>query len=203
MAPAFWLGGSRCAPRSASPQRNGGERVSAALNSCKWCFAEVITSIAPYMVQYFLKKLPVSHVLQNIIGRHADALIMNLSIKTRGIFYGPFITFPGLGDADKDAFSEGDEGILKARQDSRYDRVERKRTMDGGASWQTMASVRDVERRQSEQFQSSESLIAAGRLREGAGAVLGLVRRRHAHAGAPTPLAASTRIPHPRASPPA
>ena len=108
---------------------------------------------------------------------------MNLSIKTRGIFYGPFITFPGLGDADKDAFSEGDEGILKARQDGRYDRVERKRTMDGGASWQTMASVRDVERRQSEQFQSSESLIAASRLREEAGYVMDLIRVLQSHAG--------------------
>jgi len=79
--------------------------------------------------------------------------------------------------------AEGDEDILKARHEGRYDRVERKRTVDGGASWQTMAPMRDVERRQSEQFQSSESLIAASRLREESGYVRDLIRVLQSHAG--------------------
>jgi hypothetical protein len=40
-----------------------------------------------------MKKPAISQVFHNIIGRHADALIMNLSIKTRGIFYESFVTF--------------------------------------------------------------------------------------------------------------
>jgi len=46
-----------------------------------------------------------------------------------------------------------------------------------------MAPMRDVERRQSEQFQSSESLIAASRLREESGYVRDLICVLQSHAG--------------------
>ena len=79
--------------------------------------------------------------------------------------------------------TEGDEDILKAPQDGRFDRVERKRTVNGGTSWQSMEPVRPVERRDSEQFQSSESLIAANRLREEAGYVMDLISVLQSHPG--------------------
>ena len=72
---------------------------------------------------------------------------------------------------------------MKARQDDRFDRVERKRTMDGRTSWQSMGSVEALERRESEQFQSSESLIAASRLREEAGYVMDLISVLQSHLG--------------------
>ena len=72
---------------------------------------------------------------------------------------------------------------MKARQDGRFDSVERKRTTDDGASWQNIGPTRDVERRQSEQFQRSESLIAASRLREEAGYVMDLISVLQSHAG--------------------
>jgi hypothetical protein len=72
---------------------------------------------------------------------------------------------------------------LKARQDGRFDRVERKRTIDGGTSWQSMETVRPLERRDSEQFHSSESLIAANRLREEAGYVMDLISVLQSHPG--------------------
>ena len=79
--------------------------------------------------------------------------------------------------------TEGDEDILKAPQDGHFDRVERKRTVNGGTSWQSMEPVRPVERRDSEQFQSSESLIAANRLREEAGYVMDLISVLQSHPG--------------------
>jgi hypothetical protein len=55
--------------------------------------------------------------------------------------------------------------------------------MDGRASWQNMGHVRDVERRDNELFQSSESLIAASRLREEAGHVMDLISVLQSHPG--------------------
>jgi hypothetical protein len=79
--------------------------------------------------------------------------------------------------------AEGDEDIVKARQDGRFDRVERKRTMDGETSWQSVGSVHAIERGDGEQFQSSESLIAANRLREEAGYVMDLISVLQSHLG--------------------
>ena len=55
--------------------------------------------------------------------------------------------------------------------------------MDGRTSWQSVASVRSDERRENEQFQSSESLIAASRLREEAGYVRDLISVLQSHPG--------------------
>ena len=55
--------------------------------------------------------------------------------------------------------------------------------MDGRTSWQSMGSVQAIERRESEQFQSSESLIAASRLREEAGYVMDLISVLQSHPG--------------------
>jgi len=71
---------------------------------------------------------------------------------------------------------------LKAHQDGRFDRIERKQTI-GGTSWQGAAPARPGERRDSEQFQNSESLIAANRLREEAGYVMDLISVLRSHPG--------------------
>ena len=55
--------------------------------------------------------------------------------------------------------------------------------MDGRTSWQSIASVRAVERGEHEQFQSSESLIAASRLREEVGYVMDLISVLQSHPG--------------------
>ena len=66
---------------------------------------------------------------------------------------------------------------------SHFDRVERKQTIDGGTSWQSVAPTQRAERRDSEQFQNSESLIAASRLREEAGHVMDLISVLRSHPG--------------------
>ena len=55
--------------------------------------------------------------------------------------------------------------------------------MDGATSWQRMASVQSLESRESEQFPSSESLIAASRLREETGYVRDLITVLQSHPG--------------------
>ena len=55
--------------------------------------------------------------------------------------------------------------------------------MDGETSWQRMGSVQSLQPRESEQFQSSESLIAANRLREEAGYVVDLISVLQSHLG--------------------
>jgi hypothetical protein len=70
---------------------------------------------------------------------------------------------------------------LRARQDGNYDRVERKRTIDGGTSWQNMGPMRAFERGQSEQLENHESLIAANRLREETQYVMDLISVLQSH----------------------